>query len=382
MTLRISDLVEHMQGSYWKVDPHNSSWSADTLDKYVSCQDCWSRSRGRAPAVEATFVVLNWGIDDLDVEITYTTVLPKLQFENLRNVVATGDVFDLHPAVMSGANMAGDERYAEYFVWSEWLGWDYTTRSFRGKVPDEAAVVGAERMDAYTTLLEIIATITEYFPGNIRLERIIRVALPLTVKRRPMRCNKGTNLFQRPDNGHCRPDALTRPILMRSSRAGIENHSPPSMEEVSKLLERKGAASRTSSPVRLNSLTLARLHDAVMLSAPPSSLTDVEVRTVQYSPRSKNESYMPNTPTRCYSCASQGRELAITRRTDSGRCLDCEAHRVNNIAEQLQSTTLAADDDLGEGEKDPVDLWQAEIQENYRQFEQAHTGESQSDKQA
>ena len=168
---------------------------------------------------------------------------------------------------------------------------------------------------------------------------------------------------------------------MRTRRSGTENHSP-SMEEVSKLLERKAAAPRPSSPLRLNSLTLARLHDAVSLSAPPPSLTDVEVRTVQYSPQLENETHMPETPTRCYSCASQGRQPAATRRTDSGRCLDCEAHRVNDIAEQLASTTLAVDDDRGEEDKDPVDLWQAEIQENYRRFEQARTGDGQSDKQA
>ena len=311
VTVTLSSVVEDMLDSYSQVTAGLSTFSwgydlAGLVEEFVLCQDVWHQSPIRQPTLEAKFVVLNYGIDDLDVEIAFTPSLPTVHFHNLRNTIAEGEVFNLQPTVSIRAGRASCPTLSEYFIGpgAGWLSWDDSTASFHGAVPAMmASLIGAERIDAYTIPLELTARSTRHF-GNMRLERILRCVLPLTVKRRAARCDDRScaSPFSSPEKRTARP-SLVRPSLMRSPvRPGKENDSL-SMEEVHKLLGRKAEARRTVSPLRLNSLSLARLHDAVALAHPPPprlnslslvglrdavplthlppSLADVEVRTVK-----------------------------------------------------------------------------------------------------
>ena len=292
VTVTISSLVEDMLDSYHQITAGLSefSWSyydlAALIEEFVVCQDVWHHAPSRQPTLEATFAVLSYGPEQLDVEIAFTPSLPTVQFQNLRNTIPEGGVFVLQPTMPIRATRASRPTESEYVIGPGggcgWLGWDDSTASFRGAVPAKmASLIGAERVDAYTIPLELTARLTRHF-GNMRFERIFRCVLPLTVKRRATQCSDRScaSPFRSPEICSARP-SLIRPPLMRSPvRLGKENHSL-STEEVHKLLERKAETGRTASPLRLNSLSLARLHDAVALAHPPASVTDVEVRTVQ-----------------------------------------------------------------------------------------------------
>lgn len=226
-------------------------------------------------------------------------------------------------------------------------------------------------------------------------------------------------------------------------------------------MKRKAQSPRSPSPIRLDSLSLARLHDAVSLSNPPPSLTDLEVRTVRcdsfwaekenigplvegstksFQPTidevssemnlgsshvsrqgklasrsdSKNEidsAFCVDSPIRlitppkasslkkgkastaasdiCYTCVVQGRSPKVAEKDGTGACKGCQgarAHRwVDSIFEhgseedimQVWGALFAAGDpDPPRSQKQTeaaveknVDLWQEEIQGNFKEFE-------------
>lgn len=74
-------------------------------------------------------------------------------------------------------------------VEDEWLRYDDDAQCFQGNLPIRRALMsGAGRLDSYTIPLTLNTVVTRYFPNGIRLEHIIRVAIPLTVRRRPDQC--------------------------------------------------------------------------------------------------------------------------------------------------------------------------------------------------
>lgn len=190
---------------------------------------------------------------------------------------------------------------------NDWLAWDATQNMFRGRVPHGiAAEVGAERFEAYTMPLELMAHISKRFPGSMRFERVIRCVLPVTVRRRPTSCSVPRERLSSP--AIPRPTTSTllrRPPLVRSplrrsfapprpppatprtrdiSRGRGKENDQLSTEEVAKLLSRKAEEPKISrSPIRLNPLSLARLHDALSSSQhafPNSGFADFEVRAL------------------------------------------------------------------------------------------------------
>lgn len=357
VTISASSLAQDMLDAYRNVGNHSCPPPYSAIEKFISSQDCWFRSHGHEPYLRASFAVLNWSSQDLDVEICVETTLPQLHFENLRNVVAEGDLFDLRPTIPSDGHIMNSERFSEFYIGGEWLEWDGT--GFCGRVPFMAGKYGAERLDSYTLSLELTAKVTDCYPNSVRLERIYRVVLPLTIKRQVDHCRQhtGTNPFRRGEIGLARLAA--RPVAETAARpVGRENESP-SMEDLCKLLLRKAEeAPRPSSRLRLNPLSLARLYDAATISKYPSSDPTIEVRTVECDEPPKAE-----TPTRCYSCAIHKRETTGQRR--NGRCMACErsrSQRTDPTAMPLQSPTR---DRKGTSRLE-IDRWQAEIQENFR----------------
>jgi hypothetical protein len=290
VTVTVSSLVEDMLDSYHQVTAglNAFSWSFDLaglVEEFVLCQDVWHHSPNRQPTLEVTFSILNYGIEELDVEIAFTPSLPTVQFKNLRNTITEGEVFVVQPNIPIRASRARCAIETEYFLGPGhgWLSWDDNTASFRGAVPAKmASLIGAERFDAYTLPLELTTRLTRRF-GNMRFERIFRCVLPLTVKRRAARCTNCScaSPFPSPEKLNARPSLIRLPLTRLPVKLGKENDAL-SMEKVHKPLGRKAEAGRTASPLRLNSLSLARLHDALALAHPPESVTDVEVRTVEY----------------------------------------------------------------------------------------------------
>lgn len=185
-----------------------------------------------------------------------------------------------------------------------------------GKAPEIlAGLCGAQKNETYTIALEFTGKLTKHFPGEIRYERTVRCAVPLTIKRAPDRCGWEKEMVASPRltggpladwmpfrsrfTVACRPrpraDLFVPERSSRRERAtfGTGSSMPIrekencklSTEEVYKLLERKAAEpskSATASPTRLNNpLSLARFHEAIGLHHPLPEMRNVEVRTAQ-----------------------------------------------------------------------------------------------------
>ena len=378
--MTISSLVEDMLDSYANVTRglHGFSWKqnlASLIEEFIFTRDCFFCSPNRAPVVEARFSVLHYHADELDVDLHFTWNPPSVDFCDLRNVITEGNEFVLRPNFNARPHGGLLSVTAEYFVGpgDGWLRWDEEKESFRGTVPRQmASHVGAERFEAYTVPLELTARITKHFPGTMRFERIFRCALPLTVKRRPSRCARdeemtaspriprdtGSKLtkgqpapFRTPEKPNRAPPSvadlgrgsLTRPPLMRSPlrRLNVQPRAPPptprtrifscenkeneelSMEDVHKLMERKAQSPKPQSPLRLDSLSLARLHDAVALAHPPPYLTDLEVRMVREVRHDSFVSDKENTTSKAENATSRAdgsvRRVNVTPLRETGK---------------------------------------------------------------
>ncbi|TKA81614.1 hypothetical protein B0A55_03557 [Friedmanniomyces simplex] len=199
VTITTSSLVQDMLAAYSElaadVEPFSCSPDiARFVEKFVKSRECFFRTSRRQPYVEATFARCEFAFHaaELDLELHYTWAAPLLHFQNLRNAVYEGDHFTLQPCADDSQPCdSALPHTAEYYVGptEPWLRWDDDLQSLQGIVPHQrASEEGALRLDAYTIPLHVMEILTKYFAGEIRLERVIRCALPLTVKRRPDRC--------------------------------------------------------------------------------------------------------------------------------------------------------------------------------------------------
>jgi len=200
VTTTVSSLVQDMLTCYaTRVEESEHppfAWGRDVsmiVEEFVLTRDCFIYLPGHAPYVEATFAVV--GSSDrrtLDVEIFFGLALPRLCFVDLCNVVSEGNRLRIEPSISRVRQWQGVlPMEATYFIGpaEDWLQWNKERERFEGNVPTHlAANAGSERQDAYTIPMELTATITKHFPAGIRFERVIRIALPLTVRRRPSRC--------------------------------------------------------------------------------------------------------------------------------------------------------------------------------------------------
>ncbi|TKA29496.1 hypothetical protein B0A50_03509 [Salinomyces thailandicus] len=265
-------MVEGLQ--LFSCSPHERLF----IREFLSTRECFHFVEHRLPYVEATFHPNTVG-QELAVEIHFKKVLPLLHFQDLRNVVGEGDWYSLKPRLsIPTSRLVITTDYFLGPVEEAWLSWIKDIQSFRGTVPQRrAAYSGAGRLDAYTIPLELKAVVTRHFPAGIRFEQVIRVALPLTVKRQPDSCGTLRVRAQSPSNRmearkvnndvySQSPGTVRRIRRVEESRfvaVGCENEIAMPSKELNEALERK-AASPLSSPT-INPLALARYwHSASM----------------------------------------------------------------------------------------------------------------------
>jgi hypothetical protein len=380
VTVTISSLVEDMMDSYANVTSglQGFSWRqnlSSLVEEFVYTRDCWFYAPMRAPVVEATFSVKQYGVEQLDIDLAFAWNLPAVGFHNLSNVIAEGEEFNLKPTLPSRAHRAILSVAAEYFVGpgtDGWIRWDGSQECFRGVIPPTlASHVGAERFESYTIPLELTARITKLFPADMRFERIFRCALPLTIKRRP---------------NSCAVDSLTADYDKENSHLSLDD---------AKLMERKGRGPRAQShPLRLDSLSLARLHDAIVRAHPPGISTTLPPVSARRQVAAGHPSSGQNqSSTACCSCAihkcddhkpeqvsvsenSMPRPL-VDSKSKQHRGVDTSRHRDSMLGlEGMHNPLVAAWNLFGMEQAGPaddgpseeaIDHWQADILRNYKE---------------
>ncbi|KAK4952514.1 hypothetical protein LTR10_009320 [Elasticomyces elasticus] len=309
VTVTISSLVHDLMAAYEELGACGERFACVEdveafAEAFVRSRDCFFYEMGRQPYVEVTFAscAFPYREAELDLELNFTWAPPFVNFTNLRNSVSEGTAFSLQPSAIACGPVPTTimRKYGVGVNESSWLQWDDTTQSLRGIIPHRrAAEAGALRLDAYTVTLHIMETSIQDFGGGVKWERSVRCVVPLTVKRKaedcreheetvlspPLRAKGSQTLGGAVDRGRATPlredgntnrrkqyrglDSGKLPVPRKPSRASSlaeenkENLRDSSMKELHMQLQRKAeqGATRPDSPLRLNSLTLARLHD-------------------------------------------------------------------------------------------------------------------------
>nr|POE65664.1 hypothetical protein CFP56_58770 [Quercus suber] len=201
----------------------------DEIDRaareFLFTRECFFFVENRLPVVRATFFTTAADLrgDELRLQIQFAGNPPVLDFEHLCNVAHEGDTFKLLPLTVSSPPLSWLQPHTtEYFVGSaeDWLRWDPVDEAFTGTVPPHlASRAGAERLDQFTTMIELTAIMTKTFASGMRFERIFRVAIPLTVQRHPDVCAtlRRTPATPRPHATNV-PLSSTATLRKRSSR--------------------------------------------------------------------------------------------------------------------------------------------------------------------
>ncbi|GAB1744225.1 hypothetical protein NU219Hw_g1378t1 [Hortaea werneckii] len=280
VTIGLAALEEDMMEDYYQMiegltpfscSPHERSFVRD----FLATRECFAFTQDGFPRVQVTFLP-TLEDDQLAVEICFTAALPSVQFQDLRNVVGEGERFSLKPNL--DVPPSSSTTTMDFFlgpIEEEWLSWSDSLQAFCGTVPQRrAAYCGAGRLDSYTIPLELKVVITRLFAANVCFEQVVRVALPLTVRRQPDRCGRiempshssfsqWTALQVGTESGHQRPRPVRR---IRQSApgeraaVGRENEMPMPSKQLNQALARK-ADSPISSPGVSHALGLARFWD-------------------------------------------------------------------------------------------------------------------------
>ena len=213
---------------------------------------------------------------------------PFITFSDLQNVVNESDQYALQPCLPPPSPaLANSVTSTAYFLGpaQDWLQWDSSRECFCGTVSTTlASNSGSQRLDTYTILLELVAAMVVELPAGIRLEQVVRCALPLTVRRRPDSCAafdevpRGPSVY-RPTaslrNLPCmRPPQQLGVVFEKSNGIGDSKDAEDTPllcsqdpKEVYRLLRRKEDAGFGERPLKLNALSLARIHEAYDNSA-------------------------------------------------------------------------------------------------------------------
>ncbi|KAI6794426.1 hypothetical protein KC363_g7973 [Hortaea werneckii] len=243
---------------------------------FLTTRECFDFADNEFPRVQVIFHP-TLEDDQLAVEIRFTAALPSVQFQDLRNVIGEGERFLLKPILdVPPSSLTTTIDFFLGPIEEEWLSWSDSLQTFCGTVPQRrAAYCGAGRLDAYTIPLELKVVITRLFAAEIRFEQVIRVALPLTVRRQPDRCG----IIEMPSHSSLSQWAAlpvgtgsdfreARPVRRIRQAApderapiGEENETPMPSKQLNQALARK-ADSPISSPVTTHSLALARFWEA------------------------------------------------------------------------------------------------------------------------
>ena len=313
VTIPISHIVEDMLETYKLAstkasEVHGFAWaqSADlqaTLEDFVRTRECLFYTEGCLPAVEASFSVPGrQGQDELTVEIHYTWNPPKVDFETFQNVFDESRSFHLEPRISQSCQGFDTSYSVDQCV--PIVNWNASEGCLEGYCPPLlASSVGAERLEYFSMPLNMSAQITTSFPGEMKLERTIRLEIPITIRRRPDACSSDEELedspaVRKPAVSVLVPSTDTTPQSAEPHRAGKDIEAEDlwtNYKEISALMDRKarGAAGKISPPLRLDPLRLARLWDA---TAPTPSSKEVQCWTVGVSQRSSP--VQPKTPSK------------------------------------------------------------------------------------
>jgi hypothetical protein len=282
VTIPISHIVEDMLETYKLAstkasEVHAFAWarSADlqaTLEDFVRTRECLFYTDGCLPAVEASFgVPSRQSHDELTVEIHYTWNPPKVNFETFQNVFDENRSFHLEPRISQPCQDSETSYSVDQCV--PIVNWNASEGCLEGYCPPLlASSVGAERLECFSMPLNMSAQVTTTFPGDMKLERTIRLEIPITIRRRPDACSSDQELdnsptVRKPAVSVLVPSTDTTPQSAEPPRAGKDVEVEDfwtNYKEISALMDRKarGAAGKITPPMRLNPLSLAQLWDA------------------------------------------------------------------------------------------------------------------------
>ncbi|KAK5683359.1 hypothetical protein LTS10_004890 [Elasticomyces elasticus] len=307
VTVTISSLVHDLMAAYEELGACGERFACvedvETFaEAFVRSRDCFFYEMGRQPYVEVTFASCGFPYREaeLDLELNFTWAPPFVNFTDLRNSVPEETSFALQPSAIAYAPAPTTikRKYSVGANESSWLQWDDTTQTLRGTIPHRRAEeAGALRLDAYTITLHIMETSIQDFGGGVKWERSVRCVVPLTVKRKAEECREHEETVLSPplrakgsqtlggavdrdratplrENGNTsrrkqyRGLSSAKPAIQPARASSLaeenkENLRDSSMKELHMQLQRKAeqGATRQESPLGLNSLTLARLHD-------------------------------------------------------------------------------------------------------------------------
>lgn len=190
------------------------------LKSFFLTRDCYFFPRGRLPVVEVTFQIIAL-YDLLELAVHFTWAPPLLGFAQLSNVVTEGDMFTIKPKLDRG--MRASRVRVHYSTDIPSIQWNDVTRQLEGIWPSHLAQrAGAQRFDGYTMHVQVLATTEKAFPGGMIVKRAMRVAVPVSVRRRPDRCLGFRYLAQSPP--------ISRPSGSEMVNAGDHCVIPPSQD--------------------------------------------------------------------------------------------------------------------------------------------------------
>lgn len=313
VTIPIEHLVEDMLETYKLAsakasEVHTFAWTQSgdlqaTLEDFVRTRECMFYTEGCLPVVEASFAVLNrQNQDELAVEIHYTWNPPKVSFETFQNVFDENRSFHLEPRISEPCQGFETSYRVDQSV--PIVDWNAPEGCLEGYCPPLlASSVGAQRLECFSMPLNLSAQVTTSFPGAMKLERTIRIEIPITIRRRPDVCSSDEELenspaVRKPAVSVLIPSTDTTPQSAEPLRAGkcVEVEDLwTNYKDISALMERKprAASEKPSPPLGLNPLSLAQLWD---VTAPTPSAKEVQCWTVGVSQRSSP--VQPKTPSK------------------------------------------------------------------------------------
>jgi len=303
VTIPISNLAEDMLETFKLAssrasEVHTFAWaqSADlraTLEEFIETRECFFYTDAFLPAVEATFGrPSRQSEDELTVEIHYTWNPPMVNFKTFQNVFDENRSFYLEPKISQPCR--GCETVYSVEQSFPIVKWNASEGCLEGYCPPLlASSMGAERLECFSMPLNMNAQVTTSFPGEMTLERTIRIEIPITIRRRPDSCGSEQELeaslaVRKPAVSVLIPSTNTTPQSAEARRPGkdVENENTRmSYKDINVLMDRKARAASgiLSSPLRLNPLSLAQLWDA---TAPTPGAKEVQCWTVGISRRS------------------------------------------------------------------------------------------------
>lgn len=106
VTVTISSILSDMLQAYENITRNlpKFSWDQDlhsAAEQFILTRECFYYSPNRAPVLEATFKLMHYHPDELDIEIQYTWNPPYIAFPGLCNVISEGTEYHLQPTIDS-----------------------------------------------------------------------------------------------------------------------------------------------------------------------------------------------------------------------------------------------------------------------------------------